>query len=626
MAITPKEVTIQEIFSNTKYNVDFYQREYKWNDKMDYKPVSSLLGDIFFRFELDYKSSDYVSQEVVDNYNFYYLNSFMINRVDGKTYIVDGQQRLTTLTLICIMLHKRGKELGASEGTLSSIQQKICQYDMLGNYTYWMGFDDRELALDTVMRNSVDELKEIDTSDATISQKNIYEACPIIYNIIEKKIDSLHKFQLFLLYFFSRITLIQIDVIDTKDVAMTFEVINDRGVPLKAYEILKGKLVGSLDKSEQRIYAEKWDDNVGPLMDLDGKNDETDSFFSWYFQSKYPRNYDEHKSLGKQYHKAIFMEPFVDRIGFKDKGGDSHKSRIKDFIDHDLPYFSKLYVRMHENKKDETKGEYLWFCFANGQNTSIHNLMMSCISYNDKQIEEKYNLVPKLFDKLYTILMLTGSYDSSAFVPSMSELSQKIRDEKSLDAITLAFDNEIKRIIRNKKNKDAIEDIYAPALYENAGYSLGSGFLRYFFGRIDHYLSEEMQLPTVTYHGLIKQNQGNTIYHVEHILSRNEQNIGWFRDEDEYEDYRNKLGALVLLKGPDNQSSGNEVYDDKLKTYLNVGSLWSKTLVPSFCHSNTGLKHFSERTGLEFNTYNKYGVDEIKERTSLLLKLIKIIW
>ena len=33
MAITPKEVTLQDVFSNTKYYVDFYQREYKWNDK-----------------------------------------------------------------------------------------------------------------------------------------------------------------------------------------------------------------------------------------------------------------------------------------------------------------------------------------------------------------------------------------------------------------------------------------------------------------------------------------------------------------------------------------------------------------------------------------------------------------
>ena len=34
MPIIPKEVNLESIFSNIKYNVDFYQREYKWNDKI----------------------------------------------------------------------------------------------------------------------------------------------------------------------------------------------------------------------------------------------------------------------------------------------------------------------------------------------------------------------------------------------------------------------------------------------------------------------------------------------------------------------------------------------------------------------------------------------------------------
>lgn len=626
MAITPKEVSIQEIFSNTKYSVDFYQREYKWSDDQEYKPITSLIDDIFFRFDLNYNSAQPVSQQTVDGYNFYYLNSYMINKVDGHTYIVDGQQRLTTLTLMGIMLHKVGKELGANSGTLKYIEQKICQYDALGNYTYWMGFDDREIALDTVMKKTVDELKDLELSDATISQKNIYSACPIIYKAIKSKLLSLHKYQMFVFYFFSRITLIQLDVNDAKDVAMTFEVINDRGVPLKAYEILKGKLVGSLDKADQKIYADKWDSCVLPVANIDLKKEETDDFFAWYFQSKYAYNYAEHKALGKQYHKAIYMEPFNSRIGFKDVGNSSHISRIKDFIDHDLKFFSNLYLRMHENKKDETKGEYFWFCYANGQNTSIHNLMLSCISYNDPQLEEKYELIPKLFDKLYTILMLTGSYDSSGFISQMSDIAIKIRDESSLDKIREAFDSSLKDIIKNKKNKDSVDDIYAHALYENAGYSLGPAFLRYFFGRVDHYLSEKMGLPTEKYHGLIKQNQGNTIYHVEHILSRNNENMNWFADEDEFEDYRNKLGALTLLKGPDNQSSGNESYEDKLKTYINVGSLWAKTLVPGFEHSNTGYKNFCNDNNIKFNTFDKYDADAIKERFSVLMKLIKLIW
>ncbi|WP_244440949.1 hypothetical protein [Neobacillus jeddahensis] len=42
MALNPSPVTIANIF-NKKYEVDFYQREYKWNDQQQtYKPINLL--------------------------------------------------------------------------------------------------------------------------------------------------------------------------------------------------------------------------------------------------------------------------------------------------------------------------------------------------------------------------------------------------------------------------------------------------------------------------------------------------------------------------------------------------------------------------------------------------------
>ena len=35
---------------------------------------------------------------------------------------------------------------------------------------------------------------------------------------------------------------------------MVFEVINDRGVPLKPYEILKGKILSQIDITDREIY------------------------------------------------------------------------------------------------------------------------------------------------------------------------------------------------------------------------------------------------------------------------------------------------------------------------------------------------------------------------------------
>ncbi|MCK9363019.1 MAG: DUF262 domain-containing protein [Syntrophales bacterium] len=108
MGLNPYGRKISQIFNNVQYDVDFYQREYKWTDEgdKDYKPVSSLLKDIFYRFDLEkYKPNQEINQESTDKLEWYYLNTFMTNLIKGRKYIVDGQQRLTTLTLISIGLY-----------------------------------------------------------------------------------------------------------------------------------------------------------------------------------------------------------------------------------------------------------------------------------------------------------------------------------------------------------------------------------------------------------------------------------------------------------------------------------------------------------------------------------------
>jgi uncharacterized protein with ParB-like and HNH nuclease domain len=52
MSVNPKPQTIDSVFGNKKYYIDFYQREYKW--QKDH--VESLLDDIFYKFAIDYKN------------------------------------------------------------------------------------------------------------------------------------------------------------------------------------------------------------------------------------------------------------------------------------------------------------------------------------------------------------------------------------------------------------------------------------------------------------------------------------------------------------------------------------------------------------------------------------------
>jgi uncharacterized protein with ParB-like and HNH nuclease domain len=103
MDVTPQKQNLDNVFSNTTYYIDFYQRQYKWTNE----PVQRLLDDIFYKFKIEYKKHEKNVKEMenmIKDYSWYYLNTYVTNIVEGKHFIVDGQQRLTTLTLILMKL------------------------------------------------------------------------------------------------------------------------------------------------------------------------------------------------------------------------------------------------------------------------------------------------------------------------------------------------------------------------------------------------------------------------------------------------------------------------------------------------------------------------------------------
>lgn len=106
MDVSPLNQNIDTLFSNTTYYIDFYQRQYKW----DSVPVIRLLDDVFYKFTEEHKrfaQSSIPSDQIITKYSWYYMNTYVTNldEESNRLYIVDGQQRLTTLTLILIKLY-----------------------------------------------------------------------------------------------------------------------------------------------------------------------------------------------------------------------------------------------------------------------------------------------------------------------------------------------------------------------------------------------------------------------------------------------------------------------------------------------------------------------------------------
>ena len=443
MALNPSPVTISNIF-NKKYEVDFYQRDYKWNDeKQTFKPIKSLLDDIFYRFNLCYRVDMDASKEIISQYDWYYLNSYMINSVNGKTFIVDGQQRLTTLTILIINLIHLAGELGIEEGVKDFLKSKVCGFSSSGEKEFWVGFDDRQNTLQNALEYGL-EAKEKHVGDMNVSEKNVYEAYKVINEYLHKNIKDKHMFKSFQLYLFERVILVAIDVDDAKDVAMAFEVINDRGIPLTAYEILKGKLLGVIDKSEVHNYVDSWNRSIDEILSI-GEEKEIDHFISTYFRSKYIDNQAQYRELETdKYHKSIYLESYNSKIGFKNNNDPtkSYVVKVKTFVKDTLPFYANLYARiLRDNDYDYTKNINVLFNAINEQTGHFYTIL-SAVSLNDPKLEEKYVLVAKLFERNYSLLNLTGSYRSNTFFESIIGLGTKIR-EKDINEIKKEFDNHL---------------------------------------------------------------------------------------------------------------------------------------------------------------------------------------
>ena len=98
-SIDGRSRSVRELLDKPKHAIDFYQREYQWQEWQ----VRELIDDLTGKF-LDSCDRQH-SRHEVEGYGHYFLGSIVISHKRGQRFLVDGQQRLTTLTLLLIHLH-----------------------------------------------------------------------------------------------------------------------------------------------------------------------------------------------------------------------------------------------------------------------------------------------------------------------------------------------------------------------------------------------------------------------------------------------------------------------------------------------------------------------------------------
>lgn len=608
--IEPYRQTVQACLKDKIYYIDFYQREYVWSDET----VKILLDDIFEVFEQSYfptKDAE-MTPDVMEKFNWYYMNVFITNKINNKTYIVDGQQRLSTLTLICTTLYHLTDDSDLKDLLLPC----ICGKNWKSN-EYRIDNAKRKRAMDSILNKTQFTLPYLNQTEQTLIER--YSFISAYFD--KKKLDK-KQLEAFIYYFLNKLVLVELSIDNQDDTAMVFEVINDRGEALKPFEILKGKLIGALNKSDTDKYSDFWDSS---MQQLSGKEDQ---FFVNYLKSRFifKRNSDKENQINNAYHRYMFDDKDdAQTLGFR-KSDTNRIANIKKFIEEDVVYYSKLYAKIIQN--DDI---FLKYSNEIHKLDGQYQLILSACSINDTEEDKKIALIAKEYDRLHMLLRMNGVYNSNDFHGISYSLNEKLKNLPIAD-YRAVFDEIIMNRIREEKNTTNVTSVLDYNYFSQIGYGKGidQTALYYLLARVEDYICTNINLEAEhdVYYMSIKHSNVYG-YHIEHIFSDNDESRANFSSEEEFWNERNGIGALVLLKGRSNISSGNELYADKIKTYSNA-TVWAKTLCQNWYHANPDFADFNNRIktkcGKEFYPYDSFTVQSMKERSKLLYELVKIIW
>ena len=307
-----KTLTVSDLFDNENkcnYIIPIYQRNYAWGDD----EISSLLQDI--------KNACEKNKEQDKNY---YIGSLVVYRRDnGDFEVIDGQQRLTTLTLIMHHLDKL-------------VFRNVC----------FEHRDESEQALSNL------------TSETLPS--NFSQALKTIKKVIDEWGNNKDEIVKFLL---DKVEIIRTEVPEGTDLNHYFEIMNTRGEQLEKHEILKARLMKELPISEQSLFAKIWDAcsdmSRYVVMAFDSELREVILGGDWrkargFFKTILNENSGESENLGEPENSILkLIDPDVEIEKIEEQSQDKYDGEFTSVID--FPNFLMHVLRIYLERFDKCK-------------------------------------------------------------------------------------------------------------------------------------------------------------------------------------------------------------------------------------------------------------------------------
>jgi len=257
------EQQLAKIFSDDYvFRIPGYQRPYAWGTEQ----AQELFDDLITFMQ--------AAGGPVEEMPPYFLGSIVLIKADSspEADVVDGQQRLTTLTILLAairasisepsasdvtrLIYEKGSTiLGAKDRFRLTLRERDCEF--------FQKFIQREDGVAQLLKHEV---------GLTDSQNNI-RANASLYMQLLSQLPEAERLRL-AQFAVTRCYLVVVATPDLDSAYRIFSVLNSRGLDLSPTDILKSEIIGAIPSIQRESYTNKWEDAEESL----GRAEFTDLF------------------------------------------------------------------------------------------------------------------------------------------------------------------------------------------------------------------------------------------------------------------------------------------------------------------------------------------------------------
>ena len=545
--------TYRQLMGNgLRYEIPKFQRDYSWEaEHWDdlWQDIRALLAD---------------------EDNEHYMGYLVLQTSNNKEFqIIDGQQRLTTMSLLILSTLKCLKELVDSgieaENNLKRKDSLLNSY--IGYVNPVTLISNNKLKLN---RNSDDYykqhlvlLKELPLRNTNSSEKHIRECFNWYYDRIKKEFNTGESLAAFIDNIVDKLFFTVIEVTDQLNAFKVFETLNARGVQLSSADLLKNYLFFVVDETKPHISEIEeleniWSKIVGKLGEQ-----KFEDYLRYYWNSI-------NKSVGK---KNLFKNV---------KGNIKSKDQVFELI-RNLNDTADLYLAI-QNPEDEfwrdkpeirkSLKELKLF-----QIRQINSLFLSALRNLEVENFRKLAKICSVISFRYNII---GGLNPNAQEDVYNTVALKISSNKRFEVA------DFQSIYVSDLN---FENDFSTKEFKNT--TRNHKIVKYILSKIEVYQHKNEIDPE------------SDLFTIEHILPENADDTWGNFTFEEINRSVYRMGNLTLLERKLNREAGQKGYVEKIVLFAQSNSELTKTLPDNF------------------NTWNE---DKLAARQRELAKHAKAIW